>query len=179
MLILWFWYTNGLWVLVAVLTAAMAHEVGHWAVLHRLGGRMTALKISVFGAELCAPRETLGYGGELAAILAGPIVNLAAGFVLSRFGERFWMAAGVHLVLGTFNLLPLRPLDGGNAVYTLASWIAGPTVGEQAARVSGILTALVGSVFLAGVMWYSGGSLWLLPPLFGMLLAGGKELFKK
>ena len=91
LLILWFGYINGPWVLGAVLTAAVAHEAGHWMVLRLLGIRLTTLKLSVFGAELYAPRETLGYGGELAAILAGPAVNLVTGLVLSRFGERFWV----------------------------------------------------------------------------------------
>lgn len=179
LLLLWFWYANGLWVLLFVLTAAAAHEAGHWAVLRLQGVRMTALRISVFGAELHAPRGILGYGGELAAILAGPAVNLVSGFVLSRMGEQFWAAAGAHLALGAFNLLPLRPLDGGNAAYTLISWVAGPAVGEGAARMLGVLTALSAAAFLAGVMWCSGGSLWLVPPLVGMLFAGGKDLFGK
>ena len=179
LLALWFWYANGLQTLGAVLGAAAAHEAGHWAVLRLLGVRVTGLRISAFGAEMYAPRGMLGYGGELAAILAGPAVNLAVGFVLSRIGEQFWAAAGVHLALGAFNLLPIRPLDGGNAVVTLGSWAAGPAAGERAARVFGVLTALTTSAFLAAVMWYSGGSLWLVPPLVGTVVAGGKELFEK
>ena len=179
LLLLWFWYANGLWILLSVLTAAAAHEAGHWAVLRLQGVQVTALRVSVFGAELHAHRGMLGYGGELAAILAGPAVNLVSGLVLSRLGEQFWAAAGAHLVLGVFNLLPLRPLDGGNAIFTLASWAAGPEAGEWAARGFGIWTALSAAVFLTGVMWCSGGSLWLVPPLVGMLFAGGKELFKK
>lgn len=179
LLILWFWYANGLSVLLSVLTAAAAHEAGHWAVLRLLGVRTTALRISAFGAELYASRETMGYGGELAAILAGPAVNLVSGMVLSQLGPQFWAAAGAHLVLGAFNLLPLRPLDGGNAVFALASWAAGPAAGERLTRVLGGVTVAAGATGMAALMWCSGGSLWLVPPLVGMLWAGGKELFEK
>lgn len=179
LLILWFWYANGLSVLVSVLAAAAAHEAGHWAVLRLLGVRMTGLRISVFGAELYAPRGTLGYGGELAAVLAGPAVNLASGLVLSQLGEQFWAAAGAHLALGLFNLLPLRPLDGGNAVFAVACWAAGPTAGERLTKALGGLTVAAGTAGIAALMWYSGGSLWLLPALIGMLWTGWKELFEK
>lgn len=179
LVILWFWYANGFPVLAAVLTAAVAHEAGHWAVLRLFGVRAAALRLSAFGAELYAPRERLGYGGELAAVLAGPAVNLVSGVVLARLGSQFWAAAGAHLVLGAFNLLPIRPLDGGNAVYTVACWLAGPSAAERFARLLGMLTVVVSTAVLTRLMWYSGGNLWLLPPLVGMVLAGGRELFEK
>lgn len=176
-MLLWFWYANGLSMLAAVLSAAAAHEAGHLTVLYLLGAPVMALRLSAFGAELHATRQQLGYGGELAVVLAGPAVNLVCGLVLAQLGPPFWPAAGAHLILGAFNLLPLRPLDGGRAVYTLVCWLAGPAAGERVTRVLGALTAAGISLVLAGLMWYSGGSLWLLPPLAGALLAGGKELF--
>ena len=163
--------------LTAVLSAAVAHEAGHWAALHLLGVPAGTLRLSAFGAELHAHYQQLGYRGELAVLLTGPAVNLVCGLVLARLGTGFWPAAGAHLVLGAFNLLPLRPLDGGRAVYAFVCWLAGPAVGEWVTRLLGALTAVGIALVLAGLMWYSGGSLWLLPPLAGALLAGGKELF--
>lgn len=179
LVLLWFWYANGLPLLITVLSAAAAHEAGHWAALRLLGVPAGTLRLSAFGAELYAPRGQLGYGGELAALLAGPAVNLACGLILVRLGPSLWTAGGAHLILGAFNLLPLRPLDGGQAVYALACWLAGPAAGERVTRLFGALTAAGIALVLAGLMWYSGGSLWLLPPLAGALLAGGKELFGK
>ena len=71
----------------------------------------------------------------------------------------------------------LRPLDGGRAAEALVCWLAGPAAGERMTRVLGAMTAAGISLVLAALMWYSGGSLWLLPPLVGALFAGGKELF--
>lgn len=179
LVLLWFWYANGLPLLISVLSAAAAHEAGHLLALYLLGVPVTALRLSAFGAELYAPRGRLSYGGELAAVLSGPAVNLVCGLVLAQLGPPFWSAAGAHLILGVFNLLPLRPLDGGRAAEALLYWMSGLAAGERMTRLLGTLTATGVSLVLAGLMWYSGGSLWLLPPLAGALLAGGKELFGK
>ena len=111
LLVGWFAVVNGWHLTGLVLSAAALHELGHLAALRLLGGAVTALRISVFGAELAAEGGQLSYGRELAAVLAGPLTNLLAGLALARLG--YPAAAGAHLVLCAFNLLPVRPLDGG------------------------------------------------------------------
>ena len=96
-------------------------------------------------------------------MLAGPGANLLTALVLAAAGEAFWAAAGGNLVLCLFNLLPLRPLDGGRALELAVTWIAGPDAGERAVRMAGTCAALALGVCLAAVMVQSGGSLWLLP----------------
>ena len=132
LLVGWFAMVNGWQLTALVLSAALAHELGHLAVLRLLGAPVTALRVSVFGAELAADGTGLSYGRELAAVLAGPLTNLLAGLMLA------WLdcpaAAGAHLVLCAFNLLPVRPLDGGRALYLLTVWIAGPAAGETLCR---------------------------------------------
>ena len=68
-------------------------------------------------------------------------------------------------MLCAFNLLPVRPLDGGRALYLLASWTAGPAAGETAVRWAGGVTAAALAALSAWVMLRTGGSLWLLPTL--------------
>ena len=170
----WFALVNGWQLLAVILSAALLHELGHLLALGLLGGRVRALRISVFGAELVTSAGCLSYPGELAATLAGPAVNLLCGFVLAPLGA--WTAAGAHLALGIFNLLPVRPLDGGRALCLLASWLLGPERGEAAARWGGALTALplgCAGLWLTG---RTGGSLWLLPASWGLLAAGLRAL---
>lgn len=173
----WFALANGGAMLGTVLSAAALHELGHLAALYIAGGRARRLRLTVFGASLETDAAHLSYPAELAVTLAGPAMNLLCCAGLSAAGA--WTAAGAHLALGAFNLLPVRPLDGGRAIDTAASWLAGPAAGERAAaRVGGVcaLTLGLGAVWL---MARTGGSLWLLPPAAGLLAASVRELTGK
>lgn len=171
----WFVLVNGWRLTGLVLSAAALHEMGHYVILRLLGARISALRISVFGAEMTAGGDALSYTGELAAVLAGPAMNLLAGVALAEAG--YLAAAGAHLVLCAFNLLPVRPLDGGRALYLAAAWLLGPAAGDRAARWAGCSAALGLAIFLGEVMRCTGGSLWLLPALAGLLLAAAREAF--
>ena len=170
LLIAWFALVNGWKMLVTVLCAAAVHECGHLAVLRWNRAKIMGLRISVFGAELETDSGSLSYGGELAAVLAGPAANLLCASVLLLLGgRRFWILAGANLALCAFNLLPIRRLDGGRAFYLLVAWAAGPAAGEWAARYLGAFSAAALASCLVWLMWRSGGSLWLAPAACGLL----------
>lgn len=88
--------------LAALLTAALVHELAHWAVLRRLGGEVRSLQLGLFGAQMeIAHPERLSYGGEMLVTAAGPLVNLllAPGLAwLGREAEVVWLFAGAQLV---------------------------------------------------------------------------------
>lgn len=176
LLVSWFALVNGWQMLLTVLAAAAAHEAGHFLVLRACGVRVVGLRVGIFGAEMAAVRTGLSYGRELAAVLAGPVVNLVWGGALALTGGNP-VAAGAHLLLGAFNLLPLRPLDGGQALLLLVSWAAGPEAGEWCVRWVGACAAAGLAAGLIYLMWRSGGSLWLLPAVCGLLGAAGEELW--
>ena len=169
----WFVLANGWEPLVTVLGAAAFHELGHWIALRILGAKAAALRLSVLGAAMEVDSGRLSYGGELAAVLAGPAANLLAALVLTALGGERWPAAvGANLVLCAFNLLPVRPLDGGRALYLLVSWAAGPAAGEAAGRWAGTVAAAALSGLILWVIWKTGGSLWLLPALLASIQWG-------
>ncbi|MDY3986039.1 site-2 protease family protein [Dysosmobacter sp.] len=171
----WFGLVNGWRMLGIVLGASLLHETGHWLVLRLLGVRSGRLRITALGAELDSDRQRLSYAEELAAVLAGPAVNLLAGLLLAPLRGGWTTAAGAHLVLGAFNLLPVRPLDGGRALELAVSWAAGPSAGDRTARWVGVAVSLAMAGGLTWLAWRS-GSLWLLPAAAGSAKIAISEL---
>ena len=174
----WFAFCCGWETALLVLGAAAFHELGHILVLKRAGARIRRLRLSALGAVL-ETGGAMGYGQELAAVLAGPAANLLAAIVLGWAGCS--AAAGANAVLCGFNLLPIQPLDGGRALYLLLAWMAGPGAAEWGCRCVGVSAALAAASGAVWLVWYTGGSLWLLPAAAGLLMAawGGLDLSKK
>ena len=57
--------------------AAGFHELGHWTAVRLMGGEVRVLRLTVTGGNMELDHQRpLTYGSELAAILAGPGVNL-------------------------------------------------------------------------------------------------------
>lgn len=166
----------------ALLTAAAAHEAGHLAALCRFGVPVSALRIGAFGARLeTVGRGRLSYGRELYTVLSGPAVNVLCALALAWVAGRFswpggFLCAGAHLVLGGFNLLPIPPLDGGRALCLLLTWLLGPDRGERLSAAAGggalVLLALAG----AYVAVRSGGNVWLLVGIAGLIGAFAGEM---
>ena len=128
----------------------------------------------------------LSYPGEAAALLAGPLSNLFCGAACAlaaksvRFPDGFAFA-GANLILGAFNLLPVRPLDGGRLCQLLLAWLLGPDGGETGAAAAGAVCAALLSAGAAALILRSGGSLWLLPAAVGLgmcALRDARELLR-
>lgn len=103
--------------------AALLHELGHLLCLFWFGETPQSLKLGLTGMEIVrAKGQRLSFSREIAAALAGPLVNLLLFFVLAVWSgqgsnARMLEAASVNLLLALFNLLPVSALDGGRALY--------------------------------------------------------------
>ena len=174
-LLVWFAAVNGLRPLLTVLSAAIIHECGHFLTLRRFGARVRGLRLGVCGAVLDSDCVRLSYAEEALCVLAGPGANLLAAALCAAAGNPWPAFAGANLILCAFNLLPVRPLDGGRALELLLAWAAGPSAGEYAARWVSAAGALALASGLAYVMRESGGSLWLIPAMCGLLAVSFRE----
>lgn len=100
--------------------ASLMHETGHLVAMVALGSRPAQITVGIFGVCVVQkPDSPLSPMGNIGVALAGPAVNLFSFFVLfAASGFRVWsVPVLVHLVLGLFNLLPIEPLDGGQALF--------------------------------------------------------------
>lgn len=172
-LLLWalLYYLDSSGMVPQVLAACALHELGHYAAIHLLGGRVSRLNITCVGAEMVlSARFPLGPARELAAALAGPAVNLLCAGLCAGLGERWYCFAGIHLALGLFNLLPVGPLDGGRALGCLLE-LAGH--GDWAEPAVGLLSAglSMGLAMGALLLWRAGEYNLTLPLMALWLLA--------
>ena len=158
-------------VLAAVLLAALCHEWGHYGVLRCCGAVVEEVRISLYGAQIrLAERPVLSYGRELLAVLAGPAVNIGLALVIARCGawsEVCFLFSGAQLVLGGFNLLPIRPLDGGSAMWLVLAWGSDPMAADRVMRcIEGVMCVLLTA--LALWIWWQTGSPFLLLGISGL-----------
>ena len=108
------------------LVSSLLHEAGHLTAILLNEGEIKYLQLSAFGAMFDANLSKLSRGSKIAVYLSGPLVSILAALLCFYFSGRSFLvlvfSAGViNLVLGIINLLPMRPLDGGNALWVLAA----------------------------------------------------------
>jgi len=159
-----------------VILAACTHELGHFAAIRALGGRVLRLQLGLIGLRMDYEGRQVGYWGEIVIALSGPVSNLALAYGASYLGrytgsEILFFLAGISLGAALFNLLPIYQLDGGRALYCLLAW--GADV-DLAGRVSCVLSCALIFVLLFGGLWlffWSGWNFTLLTVALWLLIS--------
>ncbi len=151
----------------SLLLAAALHELGHLTALRAVRGSGAAVRLGVFGAEIVLPPLPAGRAALVA--LAGPALNLLAAALPLPAVFR-----AVSLLLGVFNLLPLRPLDGGQLLLLLTErFFPAPARAADAAE-RAFLGAALAAALWAGFRFSLG-----LAPLLAALLVTARLLAEK
>ena len=134
-----------------ILLAVLVHEAAHAAILHAVGGKIEGVRLGLFGITInIAPRPIISYGQEILAIFAGPAVNLLLAFVFSWHSNA--SGAGVMLLFGLFNLLPVKSLDGGRIVHLFFLRF----LGLRTANLSIDIVSVLCLAALAWLLWLPG-----------------------
>ena len=115
-----FWIVLGLMVLLfpfhflaGVLLAAAVHELGHLTVIRLTGGRVRGIWLHGGGARI--ETDPMEPGQAILCALAGPGAGALTVFAWRWFPE----LAVAGLVQTVFNLIPIYPLDGGQAARNI------------------------------------------------------------
>lgn len=162
------------------LLACLLHELGHYAAIRALGGRVATLRLSVVGAEMTPERTRLfSYREELIIVAAGPMASLlAAGLSLwiARLlpHETLYLFYGINLLLAFFNLLPVAPLDGGRLARILVSQTAGASAAQRACDAATVALSVMLLLLGLWLLREGGNATLILTALW--LLAGRAQL---
>lgn len=98
------------------------HELGHIIALLSLGIRPKMLSFDMIGIKLVNPGCILSPKKELFVLLSGSGLNLLVFFLLSdKPLSSQSLFALIHLLLGVYNLLPLKSFDGGKILNLILS----------------------------------------------------------
>lgn len=169
--------------LAAVLTllffvSLLAHELAHSVVAMTRGIPVHRITFFLFGGMAQTSTDSRSPGEEFAIAIAGPLMS----FLLAALGLAVWWigagagwpavlvggamyVGGLNLVLGTFNLLPGFPMDGGR-VLRAAIWKATGSVTRAtrwASRVGvWMATGLMGLGLFQALTSDLMGGLWLV-----------------
>ncbi len=105
------------------LLCCIIHEMGHIICLLILGEKPKRIELSFYGIKLERyPMSAQKTAGEIAVFVSGPSANLffsAILFLMSNIINSLRDAAIISLCIGAFNLIPCKPLDGGNILYAV------------------------------------------------------------
>lgn len=105
------------------LLCCIIHEAGHIICLLILGEKPKKIEFSFYGIKLERfPMAVQSTAGNLAVYISGPAANFmfsAVIFLLSNIFVSLRIAAVISLCIGFFNMIPCRPLDGGNILHSV------------------------------------------------------------
>lgn len=141
------------------LLSCALHELGHLLAIYALGGHAVCLRLSCVGAELrLSARDRLRPGAQILSALAGPLVNLAAGFAALRLAGE-------------------GELDGGRALSCLLAPLLGADRARQALAL--LSAALAAGLLAGGAVMLERGYLPLMPWCLGVWLLAAQKKRKK
>lgn len=165
---------DGSGLLLPLFISMAVHELGHFVAVKLFGGAVRKMRFEFIGLEMECDTDNVPYWGEIIIAVSGPLFNLVLAYAAAFWGKYYgsqdaYYLAGLSLVLGFFNSMPVRQLDGGRALYMLTAWLFGIKLAEivvcAASCVTIFLLLVAGAALLIITGWnftLLAFALWLL-----------------
>ena len=129
------------------------HEAGHILCLWAMGEKPERIVFSFYGIKLeRLPTASHGRINEIIIFASGPFANFVLSLFLiliSAMNETLKTWALISLITGLFNLIPIRPLDGGNILFSV---LCGTMKTEMAEKIcNAVSIAVTIPLLLSGI----------------------------
>ncbi len=105
------------------IVSSLIHESGHLLVMLLSGNKPQKIRFELTGINIIRNQDiSISNRNEILISLGGPLVNavvfiLCCAYLCFKGNSIILTSACINLILMTFNLLPVKRLDGGNALY--------------------------------------------------------------
>ena len=150
------------------ISAGILHETGHLISYIIKGYPPKELHFEYSGIRLIPRRQIFHRKEDFIFLISGSLVNFICFFALKNF---LLIPSLFHLVLGIFNLLPLKSLDGGQIVAFLMEKILGFEKGEEVTDIISITVLCL--LVLGGIcLFIKTGNFTLLITVIHLILLG-------
>ena len=155
----------GLW----CISASFLHELGHLAAFLYKGSPPLEVHFEYSGIRMVPKKQLYPLGQDIFFLVSGSAVNFFC--FLALWLLKIPIPALFHLILGTFNLLPLQGLDGGQILRISLERLLGPQSGGAISTVVSWIVALF--LVLSGlVLFKKSGNFTLLVTVLYFFLLG-------
>lgn len=147
--------TNSPFNVLATILSSLLHETGHLVMMYCSDNLPQCVRFEITGMNMKRqPSVKISTKHEIFIALGGPIANaiiLLICCVLLCFlqSEKLFTFACVNLILMTFNLLPVKRLDGGMALYFLFSKKFSPDFSGKILKITSIFFIIL--IYIWGI----------------------------
>jgi Zn-dependent protease len=141
--------TAFLWIPV-ILVSLLAHELAHAGTIGLLGLGSSHIILNGMGGVTINQRVARP-GQDVLISLAGPLASFGVAGIVFLSGQRnpfLTMLLIINIYWGVFNLLPVAPMDGGNALRNLLRMFLDDRRAVRIAAATGIVTGSAFIVFM-------------------------------
>lgn len=132
--------------LLIILSAVLCHELGHLILMRCFSVDIASVTLLPLGIDIRPGTRLISYRRQAMISLGGAAVNILL-FLIFRLNSPF--LAYTNLLYAVFNLLPIKGLDGGEALFSLLSCIADEELCDRILKLTSIIFCIL--LWLAGI----------------------------